>query len=425
MAAAGANTKATLNGLFYEIYANRIENLIPENTVLLKMIPFLSGEKELGSKYHQPVQLSHEHGITYAGADDGAFSLNDPVAAIYKDATIEGTQLLLRSTMSYQAAFKASTSKKAFVKATALIVQNMVNSISKRLEINMLYGQADNGIGKPSAIANSNSGSSRAYTFSSSEWAAGIWAGQEEALVDVVRISSNTAVSASFTIKSVDLTARTLTLEAATAVHTIARALVTGSSGVALVFKGALGKEFAGLNKIITNTSSLFGINATTFNLWKGNVSTITTALSLAKIYDAVALAVERGLDEDVVCLVAPKVWSDLSNDEAALRQFDSSYKSSDAQRGQEKISFFGQNGKIDIVSHIFVKEGESYILPPRRCKRVGATDVSFRMPGRTQQEDFFTELASAAGYELRCYTSQALFCDTPARLVLIDGINP
>lgn len=52
MAAAGANTKATLNGLFYEIYSNRIENLIPENTVLLKMVPFLSGDKALGNKYH-------------------------------------------------------------------------------------------------------------------------------------------------------------------------------------------------------------------------------------------------------------------------------------------------------------------------------------------------------------------------------------
>lgn len=58
MAAAGANTKATLNGLFKEIYASRVENLIPDGTKLIKMIPFLGGEKELGNQYHQPVNCA-------------------------------------------------------------------------------------------------------------------------------------------------------------------------------------------------------------------------------------------------------------------------------------------------------------------------------------------------------------------------------
>jgi hypothetical protein len=44
-------------------------------------------------------------------------------------------------------------------------------------------------------------------------------------------------------------------------------------------------------------------------------------------------------------------------------------------------------------------------------------------MPGREQQEDFFIELSNAAGYELRAYTNQALFCDTPARLIKVTGI--
>lgn len=424
--ATGANTKSTLNGLFKEIYANKIENLIPDGVKLLKMIPFLSGEKELGNKYHQPVQLSHEHGVTYADADSGAFTLNDPVAAVYKDASVEGAQLLMRTSMSYQAAFKASNNKKAFVRATALIVQNMVNSLSKRLEVALLYGQSATGIGQPDSI--SGSSNTRNLIFSSSEWAAGIWAGSETMKIDFVSVSSGALVSTSVsgTVNSADLANKKVNVTAAGIMSTVANLILsTGSSGVYLVYKGALGSEFAGLDKIITNTSSLFGINAGTYNLWKGNTSTLTSGseLSLARIVEAVALAVERGLDEDVVCMISPKVWSDLAADEAGLREYDSSYKPAEAVRGNQKLTYYGPV-KIEIHASIYVKEGEAFIFPPKRAKRIGATDITFRLPGRTQQEDFFTELASAAGYELRSYTDQALFIDTPARCVKITNIS-
>lgn len=325
--------------------------------------------------------------------------------------------------MSYQAAFKASTDKKAFVRATAQLVKNMVNAISKRIEVGILYGQSATGIGAPAAI--SGSSNTRNLIFSSSEWAAGIWAGAETMKVDFVSVSSGSLVSTSVsaTVNSSDLTNRKVNVTAAGIMSTVAALYTSSQQGVYLVYKGAFGTEFAGLDKIITNTSSLFGINAGTYNLWKGNTSTITSSLTLAKILDATSLAVERGLDEDVVCLLNPKVWADLAADEAALRQYDSSYKPSEAQRGNEKLVYFGQNGRIEIHASIYVKEGEAFIFPPKRLKRIGATDVAFRMPSRSQQEDFFLELGSNAGYELRCYTNQALFCDAPARCVKVSGI--
>ena len=50
--ATGSNTVSTLNGLFKEAYASSIKNLIPDNVKLVKMVPFLGGDKQLGNLYH-------------------------------------------------------------------------------------------------------------------------------------------------------------------------------------------------------------------------------------------------------------------------------------------------------------------------------------------------------------------------------------
>lgn len=57
-----ANTVDTLNGMFKERYATKIQNIIPDGVKLYNMIPFSGEDKKLGSLYHQPVVLGLEHG---------------------------------------------------------------------------------------------------------------------------------------------------------------------------------------------------------------------------------------------------------------------------------------------------------------------------------------------------------------------------
>jgi len=54
----GANSQTTLNGLFKERYADKIERLIPDGKKLIKMIPFLPKERQPGNNYHAPVVLN-------------------------------------------------------------------------------------------------------------------------------------------------------------------------------------------------------------------------------------------------------------------------------------------------------------------------------------------------------------------------------
>ena len=49
---ATANTVATLNGLFKEVYADKIKDLIPDGVKLMNRIPFSSKEQQLGNLYH-------------------------------------------------------------------------------------------------------------------------------------------------------------------------------------------------------------------------------------------------------------------------------------------------------------------------------------------------------------------------------------
>lgn len=403
---ATANDLTTLNGLFKETYADKMKNLIPEGTKLLGKIEFLSKDRQPGNNYHQPVVLGMEHGVTFADSGEGAFTLQPPVAGQIQDATVRGYQLVLRSVLSYSAAARSvGGGAKAFEDATKFLVKNMMDSINKKLEIELLYGQM--GYGTVASIATNT------ITITTSEWAPGIWAGAEGMPVEIR--SSGGTLRGSSTVTAVSLAARTITLAAAPA----------GVVATDVIYHlGAYNKEFAGVHKILSNTGSLFGIDASVYNLWKGNAfaPATTSLLSFSIIQQAIAKGVEKGLDADVMVLVNPGHWDDLLTEQAAMRVYDSSYSSSTVENGGKTIKFHGQNGQIEVVPSIYVKEGYAYVLCMEDMVRVGSTDVTFRRPG--QGENFFRDMEDAAGYELRAYTDQALFCAKPGRQILISNLK-
>jgi hypothetical protein len=396
----------TLNGLFKERYADKMQRLIPDGKKMIKMVAFVPKERQPGNNYHQPVVLGMEHGITFADDSEGAFALAPPVAGQIKDAVVRGYQLLLRSVMPYGAASRAlGPGERAFEDATKFLVGNMLDSISKKLEIELMYGQA--GYGVVASVAG------LVITLSAPEFASGIWSGSENMPIDIYD-ATLTTLRVSTTVTAVDLTARTITVGAVTGV--VATDIVN--------HKGATGKEFAGLHKILTNTGSLFGISAASYALWKGSAfaPSTTSVLSFAIVQQAISKGVEKGLDSDVTVLVNPGHWDDLLTEQAALRMFDSSYKPDQAENGSRSIKFHSQNGLVEIVPSIYCKEGYAYIMAVEDWVRIGSTDITFKRPAA--EGNFFRELEDHAGYELRAYTDQALFCARPGRSVIISNLK-
>lgn len=405
-----------LDGLFKEVYADRIENLIPESAKLINDVKFVEAQK-IGDSYHQPVILSGEQGVTYAGPTAGAFTLNTSIAMTMKDASVQGYQMLLRSQISYDAASRAvKEGAKSFKNGTGLLVMNMSESLNKRLEVSMWYGQT--GFAQVNASANVDS-THTVMTVQTGHFASGIFSGLEGAKFDAYDSTTKKNTNAVLVIDSVDLDNKTITVSGnSTDIAALDTFLASGTCQ--LHFETAYGNEMPGVDKIITNTGTLFGISAATYGLWKGNThSAGSGALTLVKVLSAVSKAVQRGLDENVKLYVNPTTWANLNSDEAALRRYNSGDR--EAMRAHESIVYHSQNGLIEVVPHNIIKEGEAFIMSPNRWKRVGSTDVTFNNPGKGGE--FFRELTDAAGFELRAYLDQAIFTECPARSVKITNI--
>lgn len=419
---AQTNTTTTLDGFFKVVYGDQHINAVPEGLWLTKNVDFRESDK-IGKDFEVPVILSQEHGVTYLASGDGATTLNASIAAVSKNATVDGSQIILRGQIDYEAAAKASTAKGAFQKTTELLVQNLIDSASKRLEIMFLYGGT--GLAATSSSANASS-TSTVVTLTVASFAAGIWAGMENASINFYKQSDGTLVSSSadaiFTVTSVDIDNHALTVTGtSTGISALDTAVLAGACDV--YFRGAKGKECSGLDKIMTNTGQLFGISATTYTLWKAtSYSAGSAALTMAKLLAAQSKAVAKGgLEEDTVLLCNPNTWNNLNSDQAALRQYDSSYSSSKSENGSEALVYHGVGGKIMVVSHPMIKQGEAFLFPKKRLKRVGAQDLSFKTPGRS--DEIFLHIPDVNAYELRIYGNQALFGEKPAQMVKITGI--
>lgn len=360
----------------------------------------------------QPVIVAQEHGFSYGGTDGSAFALQDPAPGQVKDAKVQGYEFVLRTAIGTGAVSRSLNSKAAFESATKLVVANMVRSFAKRLEAMMFYGRRN--IGTIASIAGSD------ITITTAEWAPGLWSGSIGMKIELFDAAGSVKRAGVAKVTAVDLVARKITVDAVPAGAQPTDQINHAHAGNVGHVDGSL--EFAGLEAIMRNTSTLFAINAAQYDLWRSTVYSAGSAdLSFQKLNKAIALAAAKGLEEDVEVHVNPVTWAKLNSDLAAQRMLDSSYKKDLNETGSKEIVYVGQNGLMKIVSNIYVKESLAFCFPKDVLMRVGSTDVTFKRPG--QGDEYFRDLENNSGYEMRAYTDQALFCSEPAKLVLITDI--
>jgi len=419
-----ATSTTDLSGLFKQAYADDLIDLVPEASIIRKNVDFVSKTEKLGDAYNQPVIVAQEHGVSFAGPNAGAFALNPTITMKTQNAVVGGSQILLRSALDYESAAKASSSVNAFRDATQLQVENMLESINKYLEIVLLYGQSSTGLGTIASVTGVD-GTDMTLVFNAGQWAAGIWSGFENGQIDYLKADGITKVNTvgGLTVTSVDVVNKTLTVSGAAADITAVESWINTphADGIVRIY-GATGNEMAGIDKILTNTGTLFNISATTYALWRANTYSVGGNLTQAVINKAIGAAQARGLAEDVDLMVSPLTWGYLNNDAAANRR----YQGADMVKvdtGAKVIEYHSQNGTIRIHSHIFCKEGDAFLLPFERAKRIGAQDVSFKIPG-SQEGEIFRQLTDQAGFEFRVYTNQALIIETPAKCVKLYGVT-
>ena len=424
-----AHTKSTLDGLFKEIYADKLDSLIPDFGILTKKIGFASAKKT-GRYFIKPVKLTNEHGFTYGS---GLATLQDIISSDVDDAKVQGASMTLRAGFSYDAAANMASSKGSFMSATKYKFKAMMESATHRLEAQLLYG--GDGLG----IADSSQDSVTAVVdtknvvipITVASWASGIWAGSEGAYVSLHTTAADVASAAEggdssntvnkFEIASVSSADKTITVVTKDGTEAAALVVEIEAADYNIRWYGAISNEMVGLRSIISNTGTLFAVSGASYSLWQGNTYPVGAAnLTLQKIYSGVNMAVGKGLMEEVVVLVSPATFATMAADEAALRRYNAESKK--GKNGFEALEFHGPSGKIEVVVHPMVREQEAMAFPIKRAERIGATDLSFNTPGRS--DEMFLQMASSTGYECRLYSEQALFLPCPAKCVLFTGIS-
>lgn len=415
---ATVNTTSTLVGNFKEIYGNNIIDLAPNTMKVSKRLSF-EYATALGGKYHQPVDLTMEHGITYAAANATNITLLAPVAGQMEDAQVVGSQVFARSRVDYEAMHRANQAgKKAFAEATRHVVKRLTKAAGKRLEISTLHG--GRGIGTISSV--SGSSTTRTWTITEARWAAGIWAGSKNMTLDVFAADySGTKINtnAKVIVTGVDIANRQISVSGN------ATDLTNITANMQIFPETASPtNEFAGISAITNNTGTLFNVSATTYELWKGNVVTSVGRPTMEAFLSGVRRAVELGLEDDMLAVVSPKCFEVLNSDVAALRKYDSSYSVTEGENGVENIRYHGQSGTLEIMPHLFQFDGQANLFAPKEWKRIGAADLGFITRGRNNEEVLILELPDSPESEMRCYFNGAVFCEAPGHSVELQGLT-
>ena len=421
-----ADTFNVLSGNFKEVYGD-LHNLIPDTAKLMKLIPYKSKAK-IGNEFVEAVKLTHEHGVTYSATDNNAgalVTLSTPIPLTLLDAKVTSSVLLLRAQIGYDAFARAEGGDKvAFKDASELVVEDLLESITKRLEICLLYGSSPTGIGGiPQAGSEDDGSGVLTVILSPAQWATGIWVGSENALVDVYHGSTKLNSTAPFRVTSVDPDTYTIVLtetDAPTNTSAAAVDLYTDSNADAfMVFTGSFGAEMTGIDAVCLNSGQLWNSTSSSYALWTANTYDAGSSnLTMGKLQSAIQKAVQKGLDGDVNVLVNPATWATLNTDLAALRRFVED--STEGELGVESIKYMYAGGKMDVIAYNLVKEGECFIMPKKGVNRIGAADIGFKLPGG---DNGFLHVPDRMGYEFRLFSSQAFFTPFVAKLVKVYDI--
>lgn len=408
------NSPATFPGMFKEVYEESgLIDALPSQSILQDRIKFSEADMT-GLQFVFGVILQYENGVSYAPSSGSGttISLNSPVSGFIGRAQVEGSQIILRSQMDYPTASKAANGgKRAFAQAYSALMENMKSSMSKRVELSLLYGRSGWG-----QVSTNTSG---ALLLTDASWQAGIWVGMVGAILEAWDSTGGSATqhNTDLTISNVSPSTKTITVTGTNS-SVVANDYLYPKTG-----RTSSGyNECLGINGILTAVATYQNIDPTVYDLWAAQSYNVAGPLNLSAILKSVALAVPYGLtEEDVVCLIAPKAFAGLSNNEAAFRQYDSSYKKSKSERGARGITFTSENGEIEIISHPFVKEGDAFILPLSQVKRTGSSDITMGLPG---WPDFVFNQTSTNVWEARLYSDQAPVILKPAQCVKLSGIT-
>jgi len=387
---AATNTASTLAAYLKEVYPNGLPTVTsPRKTPFLDLFPFDS-QMTLGEKAKIPLQVTDEHGFA---TKDGAGSLTLASAIAHEGVAYEvgPYQLAGRFRISYDLAAQASKSKSSFGTWNAKGFIPKLESAQKRLEAVCMYGR--DSIGEVDSI------DTNTITIKAGKWAPFIWAGAKGMEIDVFSALTGGSQrnSTTLVVTGIDSSARTVTVSGT---HS------NIADGDKIFFRNFRGNEaygVYGLARASIAGSTIFNVAHTYETIVSKDYDCGTSELSFSKLMEAASMSMDAGCDETLVCFIPGKAFARLAVQQSALRQYGGEMK---LKNGAKSLEFSLGDIDLKIVPSGFNKRGEFIMLPERYVSRVGATDFTMVMPGKSDEE-LVTQVADETAYEMRVYTSQ------------------
>lgn len=428
----------------FKVVYGKANDLRPDKDIVDDLFPFEATQK-VGQSYVEDMILGDEVGVTFAGTTQDAFTINPAIAGAVKQTTIQPSQTALSSVLSWSFMSRsAEGGSEAFFNGTKHVTKNHLSSHNKFVSVAKLYGQSTGLLGyvsyapsgtvyRQTAYTGSGNitltlkdGSTLAFTaginaagknilLAPGEFAAGFWVGKKN--VVVLQVDSSQNVVASGSLVSVNAALGYITVD-----FTPVAASSTTSHRLCYI-NWDTDQEMVGVHKIITNTGTLFGLSATQYDLWSGQTVNLNgKAFNLKALHEGVADAISAGgLDEELDVLVNPRTFSRLAVDEAAFRKYDASYKPK-AVNGFDAIEYYAANGTNRIHASAKVKEGHVFGIVKANWRCSGSQLPSFKVSGINM--DVIFPLQDNAGFVVRSFGDQYLFCRMPAKQILWSNNN-
>lgn len=408
---------SNLNGWYKRKYGSK-QKPLPLFAILQRLIPFQKKAKT-GETYNEPIIVQRSHGVTMQKTNKGeAYTLNAARSMVVKNAQIAGAEIIVRENIAYGALAASDPEGTSFGNIADEVVIGIEETGRFYAETNFLYGRTS--IGTIETIT-ADTSTTKVLTISVKSWAPGLWVNAENALIDIMSAPGGTKRNAlaDVVVTSLsDVDARKILV---TGNATDVAAFVVGD---VIVWKQADAEVCNGMDSIITNNTTLFGIDASVYSAWRGNTlnaggAPCTTGLC----HQAMTKCGVRGGMGDMTFMMSPLVLEDMLDDTASLRRYSDEQKK-ELVTGATSIKFMGVTGTISYESHPMVKCGEAFGIKPEEWTRGGESDLVSKLPG-ADNDNFFHEIQDTSAYQVRNFQSQFLLNNRPSGSVKITNIVP
>ena len=411
---------ANLSGLLKQRYGKFV-NVIPSDDSICRYGKFISQEYREGESYQVPIQLTNEHGVTFDVTND-AYTLAAARDAVTALAAINGANIEMIATISWAMIAKMGNGQGASAyQGLDFKMISLMSSAEHYREVLTMYGGGSavttlGNIGVVNAIiSGSNFAGPIVLNFTRATWAAGIWSSMINGLVDVYQSDGATIRESSVIVTAADHTKCRLTL-------TKSGSSVLPVAGDIVMVAGSHAKSCYGLQAIMENTGTLFGISAATYPSWKCHTYSAGTAgLTRAKILAMAGQLYPNGGRDGGKLFVSGVSFADLAEEADALQRFTGNTDETKRQ-GANALEFKSPIGTITVQVHGKMKQGHAMYLASGNFQRVGASEITTNLPGTNRF--FYAELTGNSGSQVGVFTNQAPFLSVPYQCAQITAIQ-